>query len=67
MSTLVLVEHDNHRMQSATRNTIAAALSFDSNPICLVVGHQCKDVAEQVACIAGVHAVWWVDKPCYSS
>lgn len=65
MSTLVLVEHNSQTMHPATRNTLAAALELDSQPILLVVGYQCKSVAEQVATLAGVHTVWHVDNPCY--
>ncbi len=65
MSTLILVEHNNKVMHPATRNTLAAALELGNQPILLVVGHQCKGVAEQVSTLAGVHAVWCVDKPCY--
>jgi electron transfer flavoprotein alpha subunit len=66
MSTLILVEHNNHTMHPATRNTLAAALELDNKPILLVVGHQCGEVAAQAATLAGVHAVWCVDKPCYA-
>lgn len=65
MSTLVLVEHNNQTMHPATRNTLAAALDLDNKPTLLVVGYQCKAVADQVAALAGVHAVWYVDNPCY--
>lgn len=65
MSTLILVEHNNQSMHPATRNMLAAALELDNNPTLLVIGHQCRNVAEQVAVLAGVHAVWYVDKPCY--
>jgi electron transfer flavoprotein alpha subunit len=65
MSTLVIVEHDNQQMHAATRNTFAAALQLDKNPVLLVVGHNCQKVAEQAAAMAGVHAVWLVDNPCY--
>ena len=33
MSTLVLVEHNNQTMHPATRNTLAAALELDNQPI----------------------------------
>ena len=65
MSTLVLVEHNNHTMHPATRNILAAALELDNKPTLLVVGHQCGEVAAQAATLAGVHAVWCVDKPCF--
>ena len=65
MSTLILVEHNNKIMHPATRNVLAAALELDDKPTLLVVGHQCEDVANQVAALAGAHEVWCVDKPCY--
>ena len=65
MSILVLVEHNNQTMHPATRNTLAAALELDDKPILLVIGYQCSAVVDQVARLAGAHAVWSVDKPCY--
>ena len=65
MSALVLVEHNNQTMHPATRNTLAAALELDDKATLLVVGHQCSSVAAQAATLAGVHEVWYVDKPCY--
>ncbi|MGL5741542.1 MAG: electron transfer flavoprotein subunit alpha/FixB family protein [Legionella sp.] len=65
MSTLVLVEHDNQTLHPSTRNVLTAALAFGGEPTLLVIGHQCKAVAEQADSLAGVHAVWCVDKPCY--
>ncbi|WP_131780334.1 electron transfer flavoprotein subunit alpha/FixB family protein [Legionella bozemanae] len=65
MSTLVLVEHDNQTLHPSTRNVLAAALELGGEPTLLVIGHQCKAVAEQAASLAGVHAVWCIDKPCY--
>lgn len=66
MSTLVLVEHDNSSMHPATRQVLAAALELNKEPTLLVVGHECAAVAQQAATLSGVHAVWYVDKPCYS-
>ncbi|WP_454780628.1 electron transfer flavoprotein subunit alpha/FixB family protein [Legionella sp. WA2022007384] len=65
MSTLVLVEHDNQTLHPSTRNALSAALELDNEPTLLIVGHQCKAVAEQAATLAGAHAVWYVDNPCY--
>ncbi|VEG90530.1 electron transfer flavoprotein subunit alpha/FixB family protein [Legionella spiritensis] len=61
MSTLVLVEHDNQKMNEATRNTLAAAMELGGEPILLVAGHHCQSVAEQAARMSGVHAVWLID------
>lgn len=65
MSTLVLVEHDNKIVHPSTRNALAAALELDDKPTLLVIGHECKSVAEQAASFAGAHVVWCIDKPCY--
>lgn len=65
MSVLVLVEHDHQSMHPATRNTLAAALQLNEKPTLLVVGSQCKTIAEQAASLAGVGTVWMVDDPCY--
>src|SRR5438477_232508 len=65
MSTLILVEHDNQKLHPATRNTLAAALELGGEITLLVVGYQCKIVAEQAAKLAGAHAVWYIDKPNY--
>ncbi|MDP1604167.1 MAG: FAD-binding protein [Legionella sp.] len=65
MSVLVIVEHDNHQMHAATRNTFAAALQLDAHPVCLVIGSQCQQVAEQAAALAGAGTVLLVDNDCY--
>lgn len=65
MSALVLVEHDNHTLHPATRNTLAAALQLDNNVTLLVIGYQCREVADQAASLSGVNSVWCVDKKCY--
>lgn len=48
------------------RNVLTAALQLNSKPTFLVVGHQCKSVAEEVSLLAGVHEVWCVDNPSYA-
>lgn len=65
MSTLVVVEHDNRVMHPSTPHMLSAALQLDKDPIFLVIGNQCQTVAEQVAILAGVNAVWLVDNPCF--
>lgn len=65
MSTLILVEHDHKNIHPSTRNALAAALELGGEPTLLVIGHQCKGVADQAATLAGVQAVWYLDKPCY--
>lgn len=67
MSTLIIVEHNNQVMQASTRQVLTAAKQFDENPILLVVGHQCEDVAAQAATLSGAHTVWLVDNECYAN
>ncbi|HAT9827004.1 TPA: electron transfer flavoprotein subunit alpha/FixB family protein [Legionella pneumophila subsp. pneumophila] len=65
MSTLVLVEHNNQQLHPATRNTLSAALKLGDKITLLVVGYQCRSVAEEAASLEGAHAVLHVDNPCY--
>jgi len=65
MSTLVIVEHDNHHIHPATLNTVAAAMQLDSSPDLLVIGSGTLGVAEQAAAIAGVNKVLHIDAPCF--
>lgn len=65
MSTLVIVEHNNLQMNAATNSAFAAALQLDPAPVLLVVGSDCKQVAEQAATLAGASTILLVDNPCY--
>lgn len=65
MSTLIFVEHNNQVMHPATRNTLAAALQLGDEVHMLVAGYQCQAVADQVATLAGVHNVLYVDNVCF--
>ncbi|HIG0327685.1 TPA: electron transfer flavoprotein subunit alpha/FixB family protein [Legionella pneumophila] len=65
MSTLVLVEHNNQQLHPATRNTLSAALELGDKITLLVIGYQCRSVAEEAARLEGVQAVLHVDNPCY--
>jgi electron transfer flavoprotein alpha subunit len=67
MSTLVLVEHNNHTMHPATRNVLTAASQLGHPITLLVAGHQCKAVAQDVSELAGVDQVLYVDMPCYEN
>jgi electron transfer flavoprotein alpha subunit len=61
MSVLVIAEHDNHELKAATRNTIAAAKSFNSDVHVLVAGASCQAVADAAARCDGVAKVLLVD------
>jgi len=65
MTVLILAEHDNARLKSATFNTVSAAGQLGGQLHLLVAGHGCAAVAVEAAKIAGVHKVLHVDAPQY--
>jgi len=69
MSVLVVAEHDNQSVKSATLNTVAAAAqiakSVGGDVIILVAGSNCGAAAEKAAAVAGVKKVLSVDAPHY--
>lgn len=65
MSTLIIVEHHNQKMHPAMGSIINAALTLNTKPTLLVVGHQCEIVAEEASKLKGVDSVWLIENPCY--
>ena len=69
MSVLVVAEHDNQSVKSATLNTVAAAAQIakgvGGDVIILVAGSNCGAAAEAAAAVAGVKKVLSVDAPHY--
>ncbi len=69
MSVLVVAEHDNQSIKSATLNTVAAAAqiakSVGSDIAVLVAGSGCGAAATAAAAIAGVKKVLTADAPHY--
>ena len=57
MSILVLAEHDNNSIKSATLNTIGAAAKIGGDIDVLVAGSSCDGAANAAAQIAGVNKV----------
>ena len=66
MKTLVLVEHDNTRVQDATLAVVTAASKLGEVHL-LVAGHNCGAVAEAAAKIAGVGKVHVADDAAYAN
>jgi electron transfer flavoprotein alpha subunit len=66
MSVLVIAEHDNAEIWSATLNTVTAAAELDSDVHMLVAGSDCGKAAEAAAKIAGVAKVLVADHPEYA-
>lgn len=67
MSILVLAEHNNSELNQATLNTVAAAVAIGGDISVLVAGHNCADVAEGAAKIAGVSKVLVADNAAYEN
>ena len=68
MSVLVVAEHDNQSVKSATLNTVAAAeiaKAASSDVHILVAGKDCRSVAEAAAQVAGAAKVLLADDAAY--
>ncbi len=63
MSILVVAEHDNSELKTATLNTITAAQKVGNDIDLLVVGHECKGVSEAAAKVGGISKVLVADAP----
>ena len=66
MSVLVVAEHDNESLGSATLNTIAAASQLSDDVQVLVAGENCAAVADAAAKIMGVSKVRCADDARYA-
>ena len=67
MSVLVLAEHDNSELKSATLNTVTAAIEIGGDVTILVAGSGCGAVAEQASKVAGVAKVLVADNAAYAN
>jgi electron transfer flavoprotein alpha subunit len=65
MSTLVIAEHDNSSLKSATLNTVAAAQAMGAEIDILIAGANCAAVAEAATAIPGVGKVLVADNAAY--
>ncbi|KQP09046.1 electron transfer flavoprotein subunit alpha/FixB family protein [Pseudorhodoferax sp. Leaf265] len=61
MTTLVIAEHDNASIKSATLNTVTAAAAIGGDVHVLVAGHNAAEAAKAAAQIAGVAKVLHAD------
>ena len=67
MTILVIAEHDNAELKSATLHAIAAAAKLGGPIDVLVAGHNAQSVAQAVAQCAGVTRVLVADAPYLAS
>ena len=67
MSILVLADHNNQTLNSATLNVVAAAQKIGGDITVLVAGSGAQAVAEQAAQVAGVSKVLLADNAAYAN
>ena len=67
MAALVIAEHDNAELKTATLNTVTAALALESEVHVLVAGSGCGGVAEAAAKVVGVSKVLCADDARYAN
>ena len=67
MSILVIAEHDNDTIKSATLNTVTAAVAIGGDITVLVAGSNCDGAAQSAAKIAGVSTVLVADNAAYAN
>lgn len=67
MSILVIAEHDNVSLKSATMHTVAAAQKIGGDIHILVAGGNCEEAARQAATLQGVKKVRLADAPHYKT
>ena len=65
MAILVIAEHDNSTLKSATLNTVAAASQMGGDVHILVAGAGCQSVADEAAKVSGVAQVLLADNAAY--
>jgi len=66
MAVLVVADHDNAELKSATAAAVTAALALDSEVHVLVAGNGCAAVAEAAAQVKGVAKVLLAEAPHYA-
>ncbi|MCK9284141.1 MAG: FAD-binding protein [Rhodocyclaceae bacterium] len=67
MGILVIAEHDNRALKSATLNAVSAAVMMGPDVHILVAGKNCADVAATASRVGGVTRVLCVDADTYAS
>ena len=65
MSILLVAEHDNSELKSATLNAVTAAVELGEVTV-LVAGHNCAGVADQAAKVSGVAKVIVADDAAFA-
>jgi len=67
MSILVIAEHDNSELKTATLNTVAAGMAIGGDIDILVAGSDCDSVAESASQVPGVSKILLANKETYKN
>ena len=67
MSILVIAEHDNSELKTATLNTVAAGMAIGGDIDILAAGSDCDSVAESASQVPGVGKVLLANKETYKN
>lgn len=67
MKTLVIAEHNNQQLKTASLNTLSAAMQLGAEIDVLVIGCECQSVAKQASQLTGVAQVILSDAPAYKN
>jgi len=63
MTTLLVAEHNNEILNTATNKALTAALELENDVHVLIAGHNCRQVAEQASKLSGAAKVLMADAP----
>lgn len=63
MTVLLVAEHNNRNLKSATAQGVTAALAMGGPVDLLVLGNECRAIAEEAARLEGVRTVYYADNP----
>lgn len=63
MASLLVAEHNNETLNSATFKALTAAIELKSDVHILIAGHNCRQVAEEATRLSGVTKVLVADAP----
>lgn len=65
MKTCIIVEHNHQHAHASFPQVLTAAKMLGTEICCVVIGSQCRSVAEEVAAFQGISQVFCADHVCY--
>ncbi|OGT47362.1 MAG: electron transfer flavoprotein subunit beta [Gammaproteobacteria bacterium RIFCSPHIGHO2_12_FULL_41_15] len=65
MRVLIIIEHNQGEIKSSNYNVLGAALQLQPQVEAIVMGHQCRQIADSVSQLKGIHKVYLLDNEVY--